>query len=128
MKKILFFLLCFLININIYAGIQPIEFQNSSQTDLYNKIINNIKCVVCKAQSIVDSDTDFSNSMQLLIADQIKHNKSEEFITSYITDRYGDKVLLNPPIDSNTYILWLMPVFILIAMLLFSYKNLKKLF
>ena len=125
-KLFLLFILAFF-KLSSFASIQPVEFEDNTQLDLYNKMINNIKCVVCKAQSIVDSDTDFSRSMQTLIAEQIKEKKSEEEITSYITDRYGDKVLLNPPVDIKTYLLWFMPIGICLVLAVITFKNLKKL-
>ena len=128
MKKIFLLILLLLFKINVFAGIQPIDFESKAQLNLYNKIIYNIKCVVCKAQSIVDSDTDFSNSLQLLIANKIKDNKSENDITNYITERYGDQVLLNPPLDSGTFILWFMPIGLILMLLVLFYKNLKKLY
>lgn len=127
MKRLALLFILVFFNITSFASIQPVEFEDNSQLDLYIKIINNVKCVVCKAQSIVDSDTDFSISMQSLIADKVKEKKSEEEITSYITDRYGDKVLLNPPLDIKTYFLWFMPIGICLFLAVITFKNLKKL-
>jgi len=127
MKKLLLLFVLVFFKITSFASIQPVDFEDNTQLDLYNKIINNIKCVVCQAQSIVDSDTDFSRSMQALIVMQIKEKKSEQEITSYITDRYGDKVLLNPPVDTKTYLLWFMPIGICLVLAVITFKNLKKL-
>ena len=78
-------------------------------------ISKNLRCLVCQNQSIDDSDAPLAKDLRLLVRNQIVSGKTDEKIISDIVARYGDFVLLNPPINQKTIILWLSPVLILLA-------------
>ena len=76
-----------------------------------------LRCVVCQNQSINESDAPLADDMRKLIRKQLGAGKSKIEIIDYMQDNYGDYVLLKPPVQSNTYILWFGP-FLLLALLL----------
>ncbi len=76
-----------------------------------------LRCVVCQNQSINESDAPLADDMRKLIRKQLGAGKSKAEIINYMQDNYGDFVLLKPPVQSNTYILWFGP-FLLLALLL----------
>ena len=78
-------------------------------------ISKNLRCLVCQNQSIDDSDAPLAKDLRLLVRNQIVSGKTDEKIISDIVARYGDFVLLNPPINQKTIILWLSPMLILLA-------------
>ena len=78
-------------------------------------ISKNLRCLVCQNQSIDDSDAPLAKDLRLLVRNQIVSGKTDEKIISDIAARYGDFVLLNPPINQKTIILWLSPMLILLA-------------
>ena len=78
-------------------------------------ISKNLRCLVCQNQSIDDSDAPLAKDLRLLVRNQIVSGKTDEKIISDIVARYGDFVLLNPPINQKTIILWLSPLLILLA-------------
>ena len=88
----------------------------------------NLRCLVCQNQSIDDSDAALAKDLRILVRNQIVSGKSNEQIISDIVARYGDFVLLKPPINQKTLILWFSPVLILLAggMSLYIYFRKRK--
>jgi cytochrome c-type biogenesis protein CcmH len=78
-----------------------------------HEVFKQIRCVVCAGESINDSKADIAKSMRVLIRDRIKTGDSDEQIINYITSRYGDSILMKPPFDEDTYILWAGPLIML---------------
>ena len=93
----------FLINFNLL---------NAQDEDLERKIIKNLRCLVCQGQSIYDSDSEFANSVKILIEKKIKNGENEKQIYDYLKNRYGEWILYEPNFSKNTYILWILPIFI----------------
>ena len=78
-------------------------------------ISKNLRCLVCQNQSIDDSDAALAKDLRIMVRNEIASGKSNEQIISDIVARYGDFVLLKPPINQKTLILWFSPVLILLA-------------
>jgi len=78
-------------------------------------ISKNLRCLVCQNQSIDDSDAALAKDLRIMVRNQIVSGKSNEQIISDLVARYGDFVLLKPPINQKTLILWFSPVLILLA-------------
>lgn len=69
-----------------------------------------LRCVVCQNQSIEESDADLAADMRALVREELAGGASEEEVTQLMRDRYGDYVLLKPPVQGNTLILWFAPL------------------
>ena len=80
--------------------------------DMKNKITKNLRCLICQGQSVYDSDSDFANSMKILVDKKLKERWSEKEIYSYFREKYGDWILYDPGLNKNTYLLWLLPILI----------------
>ena len=78
--------------------------------NLNNKILKNIRCLVCQGQSVYDSESEFSSTIKLLVKNKINEGKSEKQIYEFLRERYGDWVIFEPELNKNTYILWLLPL------------------
>ena len=83
---------------------------NADNQDEINKITKNLRCLVCQGQSVYDSDSDFANSLKILVADKLKKGKSEKQIYSFLEEKYGEWILYDPKFDKSTYFLWLLPI------------------
>ena len=68
-----------------------------------------IRCVVCQSQSIDESDAEIAAQLRNVVREQIAAGKSEDEIRAYLTARYGDFVLMDPPFKAATLILWIGP-------------------
>ena len=87
-----------------------LNFSNAEDKNLQKKITKNLRCLICQGQSVYDSDTEFANSIKILVQNKIKDGKSEKEIYSYLKSRYGEWILYNPEFNKNTYLLWLLPI------------------
>ena len=73
-------------------------------------ISKDIRCVVCQNQSIDDSDAPLARDLRVLIRQRLVEGNSDQEVISYLVSRYGDFVLLNPPVKGATLFLWFGPV------------------
>tara|TARA_B100001245_G_C22714367_1_gene347460 strand:+ start:235 stop:642 length:408 start_codon:yes stop_codon:yes gene_type:complete len=113
------------LSVNCYS-VEPEEFlKNKKQEYLARKISKNIRCLVCQNQSIDESDATLAKDFRILIRKKIKEGKSEKEIYNFLTARYGDFILLNPPLNKSTYLLWFLPVIFLLAGIYVIYKHNK---
>ena len=78
--------------------------------DLKNKILKNVRCLICQGQSVYDSDSEFANSIKLVVEKKIKEGSSERQIYQFLKEKYGQWILYEPELTKNTYILWLLPI------------------
>jgi cytochrome c-type biogenesis protein CcmH len=77
-----------------------------------SKITKNLRCLICQGQSVYDSDSEFANSLKVLVDKKLNEGLSEKQIYSYFKDKYGEWILYDPELNKNTYILWLLPILI----------------
>jgi cytochrome c-type biogenesis protein CcmH len=71
---------------------------------------NRLRCVVCQSESINDSQADMARDLRHLVRDKIQAGWSDRQIFDYARARYGDFILLSPPLQANTSLLWLSPL------------------
>jgi len=74
-----------------------------------------IRCLVCQNQSIDESDADLAKDLRNLIRKRLKAGEDEAQIRAYLVGRYGDFVLLRPPVRAGTWLLWFGPLVVLVA-------------
>ena len=88
------------------------ESSNAENKDLNSKITKNLRCLICQGQSVYDSDSEFANSLKVLVDKKLEKGFSESQIYDYFKDKYGEWILYDPELNKNTYILWLLPILI----------------
>tara|TARA_B100001123_G_C15338180_1_gene1033678 strand:- start:3061 stop:3474 length:414 start_codon:yes stop_codon:yes gene_type:complete len=98
-------------------AIEPEEILKNPNQELRARTISkNIRCMVCQNQSIDDSNAPLAKDLRILIREKIKKNYSDDEIYLFLSERYGDFILLKPPLNLNTYFLWFLPlIFFLIG-------------
>ena len=117
------FLIQFFLN-NSYT-VEPDEIlENQKQELRARNISKNIRCMVCQNQSIDDSFAPLAKDLRILIRDKIMKGYTDEEVYAYLTDRYGDFILLKPPFKLTTLALWFLPfVFLAIGIFLLFFHN-----
>ena len=75
-----------------------------------NKILKNIRCLICQGQSVYDSESEFASSIRLIVDRKINEGLKEERIYEFLREKYGDWVIYDPKLNKNTYILWFLPL------------------
>ena len=79
-----------------------------------NLIHKNLRCLVCQGQSISDSNSDFAQTIKLVVKDLIDEGKTEEEIYHFLSEKYGDWILYKPKFNLENFFLWFFPYFVLI--------------
>ena len=85
-----------------------------------------LRCLVCQNQTIADSNAALANDLRGQIREQIAAGKSDDEILTYMTNRYGDFVLYQPPFKATTLLLWLGPAILLLGGLALLLRNLAR--
>jgi cytochrome c-type biogenesis protein CcmH len=95
---------------------------------LKNKILKNIRCLICQGQSVYDSESEFASSIKLIVDRKINEGLKEKQIYQFLREKYGDWVIFDPLLSKNTYILWLLPLllFLLGGAIIFKKLNNQK--
>ena len=77
---------------------------------LKNKILKNIRCLICQGQSVYDSESEFASSIKLIVDRKINEGLKEKQIYQFLREKYGDWVVFDPQLNKKTYVLWLLPL------------------
>jgi cytochrome c-type biogenesis protein CcmH len=93
-----------------------------------NKIYKNLRCLVCQGQSISDSNSDFAQTIKMVVDDLINEGLTEEEIYSFMSDKYGEWIVFKPQLNIQNSLLWILPYMALILggffiIKLFNKKN-----
>ena len=123
---VIIFVIIQFISKNSYS-VEPEEFlQNPKQEMRARNISKNIRCLVCQNQSIDDSSAPLAKDLRALIRIKVQENDTDEEIYKFLTDRYGDFILLKPPFKISTFLLWSLPfVFVIIGIFILFVHNKK---
>ena len=78
-------------------------------------ITSELRCLVCQNQSIDDSDAALAKDLRMLVREKLKEGLSDAQVRDYVHARYGDFVLLRPPLNPGTLLLWVAPALALLA-------------
>ena len=87
----------------------------SNDLKLENKINKNLRCLICQGQSIYDSQSDFAESMKLVVKQKIESGMSEEEIYSFFKIQYGEWILYDPQFNTKNFALWLLPILVFLV-------------
>ena len=120
-----FFLIQFFLN-SSYT-VEPDEIlENQKQELRARNISKNIRCMICQNQSIDESNAPLAKDLRIIIRDKIKEGNNDKEIYKFLTDRYGDFILLKPPLKLNTLALWFLPFIFFIIGVFIVFLNNKK--
>ena len=87
------------------------ELKSDEANDiLKNKILKNIRCLICQGQSVYDSESEFASSIKLIVDRKINEGLKEKQIYQFLREKYGNWVIFDPQLNKNTYVLWLLPL------------------
>ena len=87
------------------------ELKSDETNDiLKNKILKNIRCLICQGQSVYDSESEFASSIKLIVDRKINEGLKEEHVYEFLREKYGDWIVYDPQLNKKTYILWLLPL------------------
>ena len=116
----------FLIIISHLALANENDFETNSIINKTREIAQNIKCLVCQNQSIDESNSELAKDLKKLIKEKLEAGLNENDVYKFLRDRYGDYILLKPPLNKNTILLWFLPFIILVFSTVYITKFFKK--
>ena len=108
-------------------GVEPDEILQDQKQELRARNISkNIRCMTCQNQSIDESNAPLAKDLRILIRNKITEGNSDKEIYKFLTDRYGNFILLKPPIQLSTLALWFLPfVFFIVGVFVVFWHNKK---
>lgn len=124
MMKHLYWLMLFLA-VSVQAQ-EPFVFNDPAMQDRFELITFELRCPVCQNQNLSDSDAPLAHDLRQQIYDMMMAGQSNDQIKKFMVDRYGDFVLYRPPVQPNTWLLWLAPLLMLIIGAIVLRVNIKK--
>ena len=110
----------------IFFCVFSFNYLKASNEDMKSKITKNLRCLICQGQSVYDSDSEFANSLRIVVDKKINEGLSEKQIYSFFEDKYGEWILYDPLFNKNTYFLWLLPLLIFLTGGAIIFKKLIK--
>jgi len=130
MKKLMLALAALMIWATPVMAVEPDEIMKDPALEARaREVSKDLRCVVCQNQSIDDSNSGIAKKMRILVRDRISQGDSNQEVKDYLVSRYGDFVLLKPPIKAKTAVLWFGPAVMLLVGLvgiIFYYRRRAK--
>ena len=124
---LLIFFLFLIIDIQPLYTVEPNEIiSNPIYETRARDLSKGIRCLVCQNQSIDDSDSDLAKDLRKIIRKKIIQGETDNEITQYLVDKYGNFILMKPPLYQDTYILWISPLLLMIVGITIMYFTLKR--
>ncbi len=115
MKKLLIAVLAGILASSAFA-VQPDEMLKDPALEARaREVSRDLRCLVCQNQSIDDSDAPLAHDLRVLLRQRLAAGDSDEQARKFLVDRYGDYVLLKPPLKKTTLVLWFGPAILLLA-------------
>ena len=128
--KLTVFFLTLLLSLSVFAQKQdvqePLIFESQQQQDRFDELTKELRCLVCQNQNLADSDAPLAHDLRREVHAMLQTGQSNEEIKQFMVERYGDFVLYRPPVQQNTYLLWLAPAVLLLIGALVLRSSLKK--
>ena len=78
------------------------------------EITKNLRCLICQGQSVYDSDSEFANSLKILVEKKLNDGLNEKQVYDYLKNKYGDWILYKPKLNLGNFLLWVLPYLALI--------------
>ena len=112
--------------ITLFLIVNFSELKSNEINDvLKNKILKNIRCLICQSQSVYDSESEFASSIKIIVDRKINEGLKEKQIYQFLREKYGDWVIFDPQLNKNTYVLWLLPLLLFLFGGAIMYKKIK---
>lgn len=111
-------------------AVMPDEMLKDPAEEARARVISKqLRCLVCQGEDIDESGADLAADLRLLVRERITAGDSNEEVLAFIQSRYGDYVLMNPPVKSTTALLWATPLLALgggVAMVVFYHRQQRR--
>jgi len=112
-KNIITAIFALVVSLSVLAQ-EPLVFESQEQQDRFDQLTKELRCLVCQNQNLADSDAQLAHDLRREVHDLLLTGRNNDEIKQFLVDRYGDFVLYRPPVQTNTYLLWIAPLILLL--------------
>lgn len=106
--------------------VELFEFENPNQQQRAISLAKSLRCPQCQNQNLIESNSPIAKDLRLVVFNMVKAGKSNNEITQYMTERFGEFVLYKPAMSASTLLLWLLPVVLFLLFIYLSVKSVRK--
>jgi|TARA_B110000238_G_C16124766_1_gene438715 cytochrome c-type biogenesis protein CcmH len=119
MNKSLTFILILFVSLLTVSNAQVITVSPEYE-DRYEHLLSELRCLVCQNQTVAESPADLSNDLRIEVKEMLERGATDQEVLDFMSDRYGDFILYNPPVKPRTYLLWVGPFVLLIGAVIYA--------
>lgn len=113
MRHVLLALLL-LLTMPLALAVDTLQFKDAAEEQRFQALTRELRCLVCQNQNLADSDAGLAKDLRQEVYEQLRKGKSDAEIKQYLTSRYSDFVLYDPPLHAKTWLLWFGPALLLL--------------
>ncbi|MCZ8500707.1 heme lyase NrfEFG subunit NrfF [Vibrio lentus] len=106
--------------------VELFEFESPNQQQRAISLAKSLRCPQCQNQNLIESNSPIAKDLRLVVFNMVKAGKSNNEITQYMTERFGEFVLYKPAMSASTLLLWLLPVVLFLLFIYLSIKSVRK--
>ncbi|WP_417456220.1 cytochrome c-type biogenesis protein CcmH [Kordiimonas sp.] len=118
------FLALVIFSVQVFAvAVDDNPLEDPAKEAVARELMKEIRCLVCQNQSIEDSNADLARDLRQVVRERIALGDTPENVRAYLVDRYGDWVLLEPPVKPQTYLLWASPFLFLLVVVYLVFRR-----
>jgi len=125
LRILLLMICCAALALPARAAIEAYQFESAQMEADYNRLITELRCLVCQNQNLAGSDADLAHDLRRETYEMLSQGKSPQQVVEFMVERYGDFVLYRPQFKSTTYLLWLGPFLLLVGVLALLARRLR---
>ena len=104
---------CLAFCIPAFAAVDPLPFKDHAEELRFQNLAKQLRCLVCQNESLNDSSAPLAADLRRDVFQQMQAGKSDDEIKAWLTARYSDFVLYDPPLRDGTWLLWFGPLLVL---------------
>jgi cytochrome c-type biogenesis protein CcmH len=108
-------LLCGFVLSSLAFAVDPLPFKDHTEELRFQALTKQLRCLVCQNESLADSNAPLAADLRRDVFQQMQAGKSDDEIKAWLTARYSDFVLYDPPLHAGTWLLWFGPALVLLA-------------
>ena len=106
--------------------VELFEFESPNQQQRAISLAKSLRCPQCQNQNLIESNSPIAKDLRLVVFNMVKAGKSNNEITQYMTERFGEFVLYKPAMSTSTLLLWLLPIALFLLFIYLSIKSVRK--
>ncbi|PMG44194.1 cytochrome C nitrite reductase [Vibrio lentus] len=106
--------------------VELFEFESPNQQQRAISLAKSLRCPQCQNQNLIESNSPIAKDLRLVVFNMVKAGKSNNEITQYMTERFGEFVLYKPAMSASTLLLWLLPIVLFLLFIYLSVKGVRK--